>query len=79
MCNLRSSSDTRPVIYLNATWVNQNHSRNHILQTDMDSKGFKVPTGKGGRLIVCHAGAAKFGFVSGSNLITWSKNDDDYH
>lgn len=79
MCNLRSSGDTRPVIYLDETWVNQNHSRNHIWQNDMDSEGFKVPTGKGGRLIVCHAGAAKFGFICGSKLIFRSKNDGDYH
>ncbi|VVC41363.1 Ribonuclease H-like domain [Cinara cedri] len=51
---------------------------NHIWQNDMDSEVFKVPTGKGGRLIVCHAGAAKFGFISGSKLIFWSKNDRDY-
>jgi len=40
MCNLRSSGDTRPVIYLDETWVNQNHSRNHIWQNDMNSEGF---------------------------------------
>jgi len=45
----------------------------------MDSEGFKVPTGKGGRLIVCHAGATKFGFICGSKLIFRSKNDGDYH
>lgn len=79
MCTLRSSGDTRPVIYLDETWVNQNHSRNHIWQNELDREGFRVPIGKGGRLIVCHAGAAKFGFISGSKLIFRSKNDGDYH
>lgn len=79
MCNLRSSSDTRPVIYLDETWVNQNHSRNHICQNDMESEEFKVPTGKGSRLIVCHAEAAKFDFLSGSKLIFRSKNVGDCH
>jgi len=41
----------------------------------MDSEGFKVPTGKGDRLIVCHAGATKFGFISSSKLIFSSEND----
>ncbi|KAE9528873.1 hypothetical protein AGLY_012448 [Aphis glycines] len=76
---LIESGDTRPVIYLDVTWMNQNHSRNHIWQNDMDSEGFKVPTGKGDRLIVCHAGAAKFGFISSSKLIFNSKNNGDYH
>jgi len=79
MCNLRFSGDTRPVIYLDETWMNQNHSRIHTWQSDMNSEGFKVPTGKGDRLIIFHAGAAKFGFISGSKLIFRSKNYGDYH
>lgn len=77
MCTLRTSGDTRLVIYLDETWVNQKDSINHIGQNDIESEGFKVPTGKGGRLIVCHAGASKFGFISGSKLIFRSKNDGD--
>jgi len=45
----------------------------------MDSEGFKVSTGKGGRLFVYHARAAKFGFISDSKLIFRGKNDRDYH
>lgn len=52
MCTLRKNNDPRPVVYLDETWVNQNHSRSHIWQNEENTEGFKVPTGKGGRLIV---------------------------
>lgn len=32
MNNLRISKDERPRIYLDETWVNQNHSKNYIWQ-----------------------------------------------
>ena len=38
-----------------------------------------MPIGKGGRLILCHAGAAKFGFISSSKLNFRSKNNGVYH
>lgn len=50
MCTLRSSGDTRPIIYLDETWVNQNHSRNYTWQNELNSEGFRVPICKGGRL-----------------------------
>lgn len=43
MCNLRQSNDTRPIVYLDETWINQNHSRVQIWQ---NTDGLKVPTGK---------------------------------
>lgn len=45
MVNLRTNNDDRPVVYLDETWVNQNHTRNHIWQDSDNSEGFKVPTG----------------------------------
>jgi len=30
MCTLRKNNDSRPVIYLDETWVNQNHSKTYI-------------------------------------------------
>jgi len=62
MVNLCSNNDDRPVVYLDETWVNQNH----IWQDSDNSEGFKVPTGKGSRLIICHAGSGSFGFVQNS-------------
>lgn len=61
MYDLRHNKDTRPIIYLDETWVNQNHTRGYIWQNEDNSEGLKVPTGKGSRLIICHAGSSSFG------------------
>lgn len=61
ICNLRSSGDTRPVIYSDEIWVNQNHSRNHIWQNDMDSEGFRMMINKSDRLIYGMLG--QLGFI----------------
>ena len=81
MCTLRENKDDRPVVYLDETWVNQNHSRSLIWQNENNLGGLKVPTGKGGRLIVCHAGCARYGFIEGSKLVFRSNtgNTTDYH
>jgi hypothetical protein len=47
MCTLREQNDTRPVVYLDETWINQNHSRTRIWQNAEQTEGLKVPTGKG--------------------------------
>ncbi|KAL4123174.1 hypothetical protein QTP88_015397 [Uroleucon formosanum] len=46
-----------------------------------DRGGLKVPTGKGGRLIICHAGCARYWFIKGSKLVFRSNtgNTTDYH
>lgn len=75
MCTFRSSGDTRPVVYLGETWVNQRHSISHIQPNDVNSEGFRGTTGKCGRLVACHAGATKFGFIPGSKLIIKSSGD----
>ncbi|CAH1726144.1 unnamed protein product [Aphis gossypii] len=81
MCNLRHNNDTHPVVYLDETWVNQNHTRGYIWQNEQNSEGLKVPTGKGSRLIICHAGSSSFGFVAGSKLVfrCQSGTSVDYH
>ncbi|KAE9524162.1 hypothetical protein AGLY_015407 [Aphis glycines] len=81
MCTLRDKKDDRPVVYLDETWVNQNHSRTLTLQNENNSGGLKVPTFKGGRLIVCHAGCSRYGFIEGSKLVFRSNtgNATDYH
>ncbi|XP_060846494.1 uncharacterized protein LOC132926185 [Rhopalosiphum padi] len=81
MCTLRENKDDRPVVYLDETWVNQNHSRKGIWQNENNSGGLKVPKGKGGQLIVCHAGCARYGFIEGSKLVFRSNtgNTTDYH
>lgn len=83
MCNLRQTNDTRPIVYLNETWVNQNHSRGQIWQNAQNTEGLKVLTGKGSRLLIlCHAGSSKFCFVNGSKLVLRCKSNavqPDYH
>jgi len=72
--------DCRPVIYLDETWVNQNHSRSHIWQNNEGTEGSKVPTDKGGHLIITHAVSSRYGFIEGSKLVfkCQAKNSIDY-
>jgi hypothetical protein len=53
--------------------VNQNHSLKYIWQDSNRSGGLKVPVRKGSRIIVCHAGSNKTGFVKDSKFIFWSE------
>lgn len=73
--------DYRSVVYIDETWVNRNHSRSMIWQNEHGTEGLKVPTEKGGRLIVCHAGCARYGFIQGPKLVFRSNtgNTADYH
>jgi len=82
MCNLHQSNDTRPIVYFDETRVNQNHSRGQIWQNAHNTEGLNVPTGKGGRLLICHAGSSKFRFINGSKLVLRCKSSatrPDYH
>ncbi|XP_060869615.1 uncharacterized protein LOC132944338 [Metopolophium dirhodum] len=77
---MRQNKDTRPIVNLDETWVNQNYSRSIAWQHD-SMVGPKIPTGKCGRLIVVHAGCAKYGFIQNSKLIfrSYTGNSTDYH
>jgi transposase len=79
MHNMRKESYPRPVIYLDETWINQNHSRQYIWQDSTSQGGLKVPIGKGSRLIICHAGSAHHGFIQSAQLVFQSKSTVDYH
>jgi len=81
MSELRRNNDTRLVVYLDETWVNQNQTRGHICQNSDNTKGLKIKIEKGGRLIVCHAGSPSFGFVPNSKLVFRCKSglQVDYH
>lgn len=67
-------------VYLDETWVNQNYTVDKCWVDTAASKatGVKVPTGKGSRLIILHAGT-KHGFVKDAELVFQAKNDGDYH
>ena len=64
---------------MNETWVNAHHSNDYVW-VDRDGKGgWKVPSGKGEKLIVLHAGREN-GWVVGTDLVLKSKtNSADYH
>lgn len=79
MYALKQEESPRERIYLDETWVHQNHTQKYIWQHSDKSGGLKVPTGKGGRLIVCHAGGAN-GFVPQCKWVFKSKKSTtDYH
>ena len=57
----RNPAENRPVVYLDETWVNARHGRD-TMWVDADGEGgWKYPSGKGGRLIVLHAGTPSNG------------------
>jgi len=67
-----------PFVYLDETFLHQNHtvSKCWLLY---GSGGFKVPTGKGSRFIILHAGS-KQGFIPNCLLTFQSKTgSEDYH
>lgn len=81
MDHLRASGDNRPRFYLDETWVNQNHSRKQMWVDNEDNGGFKTPVGKGSRLIICHGGSSKTGFIPDAKLIfrAVKSTNIDYH
>ncbi|XP_049268658.1 uncharacterized protein LOC125757264 [Rhipicephalus sanguineus] len=80
----------RTIYYLDETWVNAGHTKGRVwtdtsVMTRQDafrqglSTGLRAPSGKGGRLIVLHAGSAE-GFVDGAALVFRAKKGaGDYH
>jgi len=66
ICTLHKVKDDRLIVYIDETWINQDNSRSMIWQNECSTEGLKVSTGKGGRLIVCHAGCSRYRFIQGS-------------
>lgn len=72
------SVDPEKIIWIDETWVNVRHARS-VSWTDETRHGTMcVPTGKGGRLILLHAGSVN-GFVPGGMLLFQSRRTVDYH
>jgi hypothetical protein len=65
---------------MDETWVNQYHCTDYIW---LPNDGFdtpKIPSGKGKRLIVLHAGTRSEGLIDGCDLVFLTKSKDgDYH
>ena len=69
------------IVYLDETWVNAHHTKGQEWMSKDGSLGRNVPTSKGQRLIVAHAGSSNIGFVPECALIFQSVSTDnrDYH
>jgi hypothetical protein len=50
-------------VYLDETWVNQNHATDYMWLPVDGSDAPKIPSGKGKRLIVLHAGNCEDGLI----------------
>lgn len=81
ICVLCEQKDSRPVIYLDETQTMLMPHHVGVLQNTEETARLKVLTGKGGWLIIYHAGSAKYDFVKDSKLIfqaNISNLDSDY-
>lgn len=67
------------IVFIDETWLNANHTLSRSWTDDTQASTSKVPMGKGARLIICHAGSAKYGFVENGLLAFESKTTTDYH
>ena len=73
------SQEHKNLVYTDETWVNAHHNNEYIWVDSDGSGGWKVPNGKGRRLIILHAGGVD-GWVEGADLVFRSKtNSTDYH
>ncbi|XP_042144476.1 uncharacterized protein LOC115328335 [Ixodes scapularis] len=83
-------AEGRPIYFLDETWANAGHTRSKVW-TDTTVKaprdaynrglslGLKNPSGKGGRVIILHAGSED-GFVEGAaEVFRAKKGTGDYH
>ncbi len=69
---------THDLTYTDKTWVNVHHTNEYIWVDSDGKRGWKVPSGKGQRLIVVHAGGVE-GWVDDAGLVFRSKtNSADY-
>jgi hypothetical protein len=68
MHGFRQNSDPHPVVYVPKASVNQNHRKGNTWQDSPGNGGLKMPTGKGTRLIICHAESPS-GFITHAKLV----------
>ena len=66
----------RKLVYLDESWLNSNHAPNKCWLEADGNGGIKVPSGKGSRLIILHAGTV--GWLR-SRWITLFQSKADYH
>lgn len=66
------------IVWTDETWVNANHTVKKCWTDESLNSTPKQPLGKGGRLILTHAGGSN-GFIEGAKEIFRSKKTGDYH
>jgi hypothetical protein len=72
--------DGYEIVYLDKTWVNQNHATDYIWLPVDGSDAPKIPSGKGKRLIVLHAVNREEGLIDRCDLFFLAKaKDGNYH
>jgi hypothetical protein len=64
---------------MDETWVNQNHCTGYMWLPNDGSDAPKIPSGKGKRLIVLHAGTRSEGLIDGCDLVFLAKSKDGYN
>jgi hypothetical protein len=62
---------------MDETWVNQHHCAYYMWLPNDGSDAPEIPSGKGKRLIVMHAGTRSEGLIDGCNLMFLAKSKDD--
>ena len=69
------------VVYTDETWVNASHIAPYQWHPPNPKDDRRLPTNRGERLIVLHAGCAEKGFLEGCDLVFKAKAKDnrDYH
>jgi hypothetical protein len=66
-------------VYLDETWVNENHCTDYMWLPNDGSDAPKIPSGKGKRLIVLHSGTRSESLIDGCDLVFLTKSKDgDY-
>ena len=70
----------RTIYYMDETWLNKNMTSYRTWNDGTSDASLKVPSGKGGRIIVAHVGSRKTGLVDGAAWVFVGKrNSGDYH
>ena len=63
----------KKIIHMDKTWVNAHHNSNYLWVNKDHKEGWQVPSGKGHRLIIIHAGLREER-VNNASLVFQSKS-----
>jgi transposase len=74
-------SECYDIVYLDETWVNAHHTNEKEWQSSDGIIKRSVPSSKGQRLIIAHAGSRQYGLLknAGMTFVSRSTDNRDYH